>query len=138
MEFMCVAVPLIHPCIIVQVCIYVCMYVRMYMWTKKRAVWGLTTRKSSVSVIYCSLVKFNGQKGAYYARRFALRKKIGAILLTGWKKGPRKLYYGLKPCLVYTHAICSYAMLTNAERKHTTTAVQTYNIATGAVCTDSA
>ena len=65
-----------------------CMCVCMYMWTKKRAVWGLTTRKSFVSVIYCLLVEFNGQKGVYYARRFVLRKKFGAILLTGWKKGP--------------------------------------------------
>ena len=34
----------------------------MYMWTKKRAVWGLTTRKSPISVIYCLLVEFNSQK----------------------------------------------------------------------------
>ena len=62
-------------------------------------------------------------------------KKFGTILLTGRKKGPGKLYYG-KPRLVYMQ--CSYAMLTNAERQHTTAAVQTYNITTGAVCTDSA
>ena len=73
------------------------------------------------------------KKGAYYARRFVLGKKFGAILLTGRKKGPEKLYYG-KPRLVYVQCIRSYAMLTNAERQHTTAAVQTYNITTGAVC----
>ena len=51
------------------------------------------------------------------------------------EKGFEKLYYG-KPCLVYIQ--CSYAMLTNAERQHTTVAVQTYSIVTGTVCTDSA
>ena len=74
------------------------------------------------------------KKGAYYAMRFILGKKFGTILLTGLKKGSGKLYYG-KPRLVYMH--CSYAMLMNAERQHTTAAVQTYNIATGTVCTDS-
>ena len=42
--------------------VYVCMYV--YVWgiyvDKKQAVWGLTTGKSPVCVIYCSLVEFNG------------------------------------------------------------------------------
>ena len=37
--------------------VYVCIYVG-----KKQDVWGLTTRKSPVSVIYCSLVEFNGQE----------------------------------------------------------------------------
>ena len=62
--------------------------------------------------------------------RFVLGKKFGTILLTGRKKG--KLYYG-KPRLVYMQ--CSYACNAN---EHATTAVQTYNITTGAVCTDSA
>ena len=53
---------------------YVCMYVAIYV-DKKWAVWGLTTGKSPISVIYCSLVEFNGQKRAYYARGFVLRKK---------------------------------------------------------------
>ena len=71
------------------------------------------------------------KKGAYYARRFALGKKFGAILLTGRKKGSGKLYYG-KPRLVYLHAC-----LQNANTQLCT--VQTYNITTGrAVCTDSA
>ena len=91
---------------------------------KIRAFCGFTTRKSSAIVIFCSLVEFNDQKGAYYARRFILRKKFGAILLTRQKKGPGKLYYG-KPRLVYRYA---YVMITNAERQHTTAAVQTYNI----------
>ena len=55
---------------------------------------------------------------------------------TGREKGSGKLYYS-KPHLVYMQ--CSYAMLLNAERKHVhVTAVLTYNIDTGAVCTDSA
>ena len=56
-----------------------------------------------------------------------------SILLIGREKGSGKLYYR-KPHLVYMQ--CSYAMLINAERQHDT-AVQTYNIATGTVCTDS-
>ena len=67
-------------CLVVSVCVcmyvHVCMYV-MYMYVdKKWAVWGLTTEKSPVSVIYCSLVDFNSQKrGLYNARRFVLGKK---------------------------------------------------------------
>ena len=37
--------------------VYVCIYVG-----KKKDVWGLTTGKSPVSIIYCSLVEFNGQE----------------------------------------------------------------------------
>ena len=99
----------------VCVCMCVCMYVCIYMWTKEWAIWGLTTGKSPVSVIYCSLAEFNGQKEAYYARRFILGKKFGTILLTGQKKGPGKLYYS-KPRLAYMQY--SYAMLMNAERQH--------------------
>ena len=64
-------------------------------------------------------------------------KEIWNNSIDGTKKGPGKLYYS-KPRLVYMQ--CSYAMLhvMNAERQHTTAAVQTYNIATGTVCTDSA
>ena len=75
------------------------------------------------------------KKEAYYARWFILGKKFGTILLIGQEKGSEKLYYG-KPHLVYMQ--CIYAMLTNAECQHTTAAVQTYNITTDAVCTDSA
>ena len=117
-------------------CMYVCVCVCIYICgQKKRAVWGLTTRKSPVNVIYCLLVEFNGQKRGYYARQFILGKKFETILLTGREKGPGKLYYG-KPRLVYMQR--SYAMLMNAERQHAIAAVQTYNITTGAVCTDSA
>ena len=114
----------------VGLCMYVCMYVCMYMWTK-RAVWGLTTKNH---VIYCSLVEFNSQKRGLLCQAIRSEKEIGAILLMGRKRGPGKLYYS-KPRLVYMQ--CSYAMLANAECQHTTAAVQTYNIATGAVCTDS-
>ena len=48
---------------LVCACMYVCMYVCVYVYVdKKRAVWGLTTRKSPVNVIYCLLIEFNGQK----------------------------------------------------------------------------
>ena len=112
------------------------MYVGIYV-DKKWAVLGLTTGKSPVSVIYCSLVEFNGQKGAYYDTQFVQGKKFGTILLAGQKKGSRKLYYS-KPCFAIVYMQYSqYAMLTNAEHQHTTT-VQTCNITTGTVCTDSA
>ena len=75
---------------------------------KKQTVYGLTTWKSPVSVIYCLLVEFNSQKGAYYASRFVQGKKFGTILLMGWEKGSGKLHYG-KPRLVYMQ--CSYAGL---------------------------
>ena len=96
---------------------FVC--VCMYMWTKKRAVWGLTTRKSPVSVIYCSLVKFNGQKRGLLCQAIRSGKGIWNHSINGMEKGSGKLYYG-KPRLVYMH--CSYA---NAERQHATVAVQT-------------
>ena len=56
------------------VCVY--MYVCMYMWTKKRAVWGLTTGKSPVSVIYCLLVEFNGQKRGLLCQAIRSGKEI--------------------------------------------------------------
>ena len=73
-------------------------------------------------------------EGAYYARQFIQGKKFGTILLTGREKGSGKLHYG-KPHLVYMQY--SHAMLMNAECQHAT-AMQTYNIATGTVCIDSA
>ena len=41
---------------------YVCNYAYMYVLCgqQKRAVWGLTTEKSPISVIYCLLVEFKG------------------------------------------------------------------------------
>ena len=95
----------------VGLCMYVCMY-GMYVcivWTKKRAVWGLTTEKFPVSVIYCSLVEFDGQKGAYYARRFvlgmSLGKKFGTILLMDGKRV-------LENCIMVSYALstCNAAM----------------------------
>ena len=76
---------------------FVC--VCMYMWTKKRAVWGLTTRKSPVSVIYCSLVKFNGQKRGLLCQAIRSGKGIWNHSINGTEKGSGKLYYG-KPRLV--------------------------------------
>ena len=62
------------------------------------------------------------------------KKEIWNYSINGMEKGSGKLYYS-KPHLVYIQH--SYVLLKNAERQDTT-AVQTYNIATGAVCTDSA
>ena len=93
------------------------------MWTKKRAVWGLTTEKSPVSVIYCLLAEFDGQKSGLLCQAIRSGKEIWNHSINGTEKGPGKLYYG-KPRLVYLH--CSYVMLTHAERQHAT-AVQTYN-----------
>ena len=64
----------------------------MYMWTKKRAVWGLTTRKSPVSVIYCSLVKFNGQKRGLLCQAIRSGKGIWNHSINGTEKGSGKLY----------------------------------------------
>ena len=116
----------------VGLCMYVCT-VYVYYVDQERTVWGFTTRKSLVSVIYYSLVEFNGQKRGLLCQAIRSGKEIW--LLMGRKRGPGKLYYG-KPRLVYMQ--CSYATLTNTECQHITAAVQTYNITTGAVCSDSA
>ena len=101
-------------CSVCHVC--VCMYVCMYIYVdKKRTVWGLTTGKSPVSVIYCSLVEFNGQKRGLLCQ--AIRPGNGTILLTGRKKGPGKLYYG-KPRLVYLLCNAAQSVLT-VLRAHT-------------------
>ena len=60
-------------CMCVCMCVYVCMYVYV---DKKRAVWGLTTGKSPVSVIYCSLVEFNGQKRGLLCQAIRSGKEI--------------------------------------------------------------
>ena len=99
-------------------------YVCLYNVAKKRAVWGLTTWKSPVSVIYCLLIKYKCQKGAHYARQFLQGNKFWSILLTERKKSSGKF----KSHFIYMQ--CSYAVPANAERQHAT-AVQTYNIATG-------
>ena len=124
--------PDVHVCA-AGLCICLCMCAYIIYVAKKLAVWGLTTWKPPVSVIYCSLVKYNSQKGAHYARWFIQGKKFRSNLLTGREMGSVKLYYD-KPCLVYMQ--CSYEMPANAEQQHAT-AVQTYNITTGTVCIDS-
>ena len=63
----------------------------VYMWTKKLAVWGLTTEKYLISVICYSLVKFNGKKGVYYARWFIQGKKFRTISINGMGEGFRKI-----------------------------------------------
>ena len=59
--------------------VYVCIYVGIYVH-KKRAVWGRTTEKSFVTVIYCSLLEFNSQKGVTTPGD-SFREKILTILL---------------------------------------------------------
>ena len=44
-------------------------------------------------LVYCSLVKFNLQKGALLHQVIHSGKKFGPILLTGWEKGSGKWYY---------------------------------------------
>ena len=65
---------------------------------KKRAVWGLTTRKSPVSVIYCLLAEFDGQKSGLLCQAIRSGKEIWNHSINGTEKGPGKLYYG-KPRL---------------------------------------
>ena len=165
----------------VSLCMYVCMYVWIYVCIcgQKRAVWGLTTWKSPISVIYCLLVKFNGQKRGLLCQAICSGKEIWNHSINGTKKvlencitvshtlstcmhsAQRRYDTRTSPYLNYNcnllHCIAShivikvrwgtcvvpplhstYAMLMNAECQHTTAAVQTYNIATVAVCTDSA
>ena len=81
---------------VMRLVMLVCVCVPVHIWPKKQAVWGLTTWKSPVSVIYCSLINKNG---AHYARQFLQGKKLWSILLTERDKGSGKLYYG-KPCFV--------------------------------------
>ena len=78
--------------------ISLCICVYVYMWQKKLVVWGLTTWKSLVGAMYCSLIKLNRQKGAYYARWFIQRKKFGGILLTGQERF-------LENCIMVSHAL---------------------------------
>ena len=118
-------------------CVWLCrfVYVCMYICGQKTGCLGSyhLSRKFPVSATYLYCLGLTAKKGTYYV--IYCEKKIGTI--TGWKKGLEKLYFG-KPCLIYMQF--NNAMLTNAERQHTT-AVQTYNITnipTGTVCTDSA
>ena len=92
-----------------------CMYVCMYMWTKTPAVCGFTTRKSPVSVIYCSLVKFNDLKRGLICQAIRSGKEIWNHSITGKEKGSWKivLWYAT-PCL---HAM----QLCNAKECRTPT-----------------
>ena len=66
--------------------VYVCMYVN-----KKRAVWTLTTRKSFVSVIYCWLVEFNGQKRGLLCQAIRSEKEICSHSINGTEKESWKI-----------------------------------------------
>ena len=65
---------------------YVCMCVCIYV-EKKQAVWGLSAGKSPVSVIYCSLIKFNGQKGGLLCQVSHSGKEIWNHSINGMEKG---------------------------------------------------
>ena len=100
------------------VCMHVCVYVCMYMWTKKWAVWGLTTRKSPVSVIYCSLIKFKGQKRGLLCQVICSGKEIWNHSINGDVKRV------LENCITVSHALCtcnacSYACNANECRTPT-------------------
>ena len=58
---------------------------------KKRAVWGLTAGRSPVSVIYCSLVKFNGQKRGLLRQAIRSVKEIWNHSINGTEEGFRKI-----------------------------------------------
>ena len=79
------------------VCMYVCMYVCIYcVWgyicgQKMGCLGSYTTGKFLISVIYSRSSSLMTKKGAYYSRRFILRKKFGTILLTGQKNSSGKL-----------------------------------------------
>ena len=90
--------------------VYVCMYVCVIICGQKRAVYGLTTGKSPVSVMYCLLVEFYGQKGGLLHQAIHSGKEIWNHSINGIREGSGKLYYG-KACLVYMQ--CNYAMLKN-------------------------
>ena len=86
---------------------------------QKRAVWGLTTEKSPVSVIYCLLVEFKSQERGLLCKAIRSGKEMSNYFFINWtKEGFRKIVLHFKPHLVYMH--CSYAMLTNAECQHVT------------------
>ena len=79
-------------CLVTSVC--VCMCVCMYIYVdKKQAVWGLTctTGKSPVSVIYCSLVEFNGQKRGLLHQAIRSGKEIWNYSINGTEEGSWKI-----------------------------------------------
>ena len=70
--------------LVVLVCVSVpaCMYV-----AKNPAVWGLTARKSPVSVIYCSLVEYNHQKRGLLCQEIHSGKEIPKHSINGTGEG---------------------------------------------------
>ena len=53
--------------------------------------WAVTTGKSPVSVIYCLLVKFNGQKRGLLCQAIRSEKEIWNHSINGTKKGSWKI-----------------------------------------------
>ena len=80
--------------LVASVCVH--NYMCIYMWPKKLAVWGLTTWKPLVGVIYFLLVKFNCQKRSFLCQVIPPGKEILKHSINGTeeKKVFGKLYYG--------------------------------------------
>ena len=85
------------------------MYVIYIMYVaKKMAVWGLTTLKSPIGVIYCLLVEFNCQKRNLLCQMIHSGMNLKAFYECNKRRVPRKLYYsksrhiGLQYCYRYS------------------------------------
>ena len=72
-----------------ELCVWSCRFVYMCMYVcmcgKKQAVWGLITWKTPVSVIYCLLVEFNGQKKLTMPGKEILKQSIHRMEEGFWK-----------------------------------------------------
>ena len=75
----------VYVCICVYICICVCIC------GQKTGCWGLTTGKSPVSVIYCLLVEFNGQKRGLLYQAIRSGKDIWKHSINGTEKGSWKI-----------------------------------------------
>ena len=90
--------------------------------------WFFKEYSDPVGAIYCSLIEFNCQKESLLHQMIHPGKEIRRHYINGTGKG------FVENCITvsYTSSAC------NAVSYAIATAMQTYNIATGTVCTDSA
>ena len=68
-----------------------CVWLRRFVCGQKKAVWGFTTGKSPVSVIYCLLVEFNSQKEGLLRQAVHSGKEIWNHYINGTEKGFQKI-----------------------------------------------